>query len=124
MKLSRLIQKLEAHFSAFGDTDVPDNIVSGLGLLQNDGLRVPISRLVSSDELCEKFNKNSRGLSYLMRRENNPLPAPVSGGAGYGNKRHWALADIIAWELEEYGVRTIPDSWSEPEPTGTHHRHD
>ena len=73
-------------------------------------LKTPVSRLVGSDELCIRLSKNSRGLSYLMRRESNPLPAPVSGGAGHGNKRKWALADIVQWELTEYGVRITPDS--------------
>ena len=61
-------------------------------------------RLISSETLLKAYDRDSvQTLMRWTKREDNPLPAPINGGRGKGNKYKWFRSDLAAWELKEYG---------------------
>ncbi len=59
-------------------------------------------RTLSSGLLMERFGvKTVRTLINWTRREKNPLPKPIRGGAGRGFQYQWRVVDIERWESRE-----------------------
>lgn len=63
-----------------------------------------MDRIVTVDEVMKAYRiESKRTIQRWIKRDENPLPTPVSGGKGRGNKLKWLRSQLEAWEVTEYG---------------------